>query len=56
MKVQQIFTGCLARGTYYIESEGEAAIVDARPISTLYGSFIGGLLFSMLKKEKSRNV
>lgn len=28
MKVEQIYTGCLAHGAYYIESNGEAAIVD----------------------------
>lgn len=28
MKIQQIYTGCLAHGAYYIESEGEVAIVD----------------------------
>lgn len=28
MEVKQIYTGCLAQGAYYIESEGEAAIVD----------------------------
>ena len=28
MKVEQIYTGCLAQGTYYIESNGEAAIID----------------------------
>ncbi|WPP49713.1 MBL fold metallo-hydrolase [Catalinimonas niigatensis] len=28
MKVEQIYTGCLAQGAYYIESEGEVAIVD----------------------------
>ncbi|MDX5437061.1 MAG: MBL fold metallo-hydrolase [Pontibacter sp.] len=28
MKVEQIYTGCLAQGAYYIESNGEAAIVD----------------------------
>ncbi len=28
MKVEQIYTGCLAQGAYYIESDGEAAIVD----------------------------
>ena len=26
--VEQIYTGCLAHGAYYIESNGEAAIVD----------------------------
>ena len=28
MKVQQIYTGCLAHGAYYIESNGEAAVID----------------------------
>ncbi len=28
MKVEQIYTGCLAEAAYYIESDGEAAIVD----------------------------
>ncbi len=28
MKIEQIYTGCLAQGAYYIESAGEAAIVD----------------------------
>lgn len=28
MKVEQIYTGCLSQGAYYIESNGEAAIID----------------------------
>lgn len=28
MKVEQIYTGCLAQGAYYIVSEGEAVIID----------------------------
>ncbi|MFB9121618.1 rhodanese-like domain-containing protein [Bergeyella porcorum] len=28
MKVEQIYTGCLAQGAYYIVSENEAAIID----------------------------
>ena len=28
MRVEHIYTGCLAQGAYYIESDGEAAIVD----------------------------
>lgn len=28
MKIEQIYTGCLAQGAYFIESEGEAAIID----------------------------
>ncbi|MBP2831499.1 MBL fold metallo-hydrolase [Aquimarina sp. U1-2] len=28
MKIEQMYTGCLAQGAYYIESNGEVAIVD----------------------------
>jgi glyoxylase-like metal-dependent hydrolase (beta-lactamase superfamily II)/rhodanese-related sulfurtransferase len=28
MNIEQIYTGCLAQGAYYISSQGEAAIVD----------------------------
>lgn len=28
MKIEQIYTGCLAQGAYYIESLGEVAIID----------------------------
>lgn len=28
MNVQQLYTGCLAQGAYYIESKGEVAIID----------------------------
>ena len=28
MKIEQIYTGCLSQGAYYIESAGEAAIID----------------------------
>lgn len=28
MKIEQIYTGCLAEAAYYIESEGEAVIID----------------------------
>lgn len=28
MKIEQIYTGCLAQGAYYITSNGEAAIID----------------------------
>lgn len=28
MKIEQLYTGCLAQGAYYIESNGEAAIID----------------------------
>lgn len=28
MKIEQIYTGCLAQGAYFIQSEGEAAVID----------------------------
>ena len=28
MKIEQIYTGCLSQGAYYIESNGKAAIID----------------------------
>ncbi len=36
MKVEQIYTGCLAHGAYYIESKGEAAIIDPLRDYTAY--------------------
>lgn len=28
MKIEQIYTGCLAQGAYYIQSDNEAVIID----------------------------
>ena len=28
MKIEQIYTGCLSQGAYYIVSDGEAIIID----------------------------
>ena len=28
MKVEQLYTGCLAEAAYYVESNGEAVIID----------------------------
>lgn len=28
MKIEQIYTGCLAHAAYYIENNGEVAIID----------------------------
>jgi len=28
MKLQQLYTSCLAQGTYYLQSEGEAVVID----------------------------
>ena len=28
MKIEQLYTNCLAHGAYYIMSDGEAAIID----------------------------
>lgn len=36
MKVEQIYTGCLAQGAYYIENNGEAAIIDPLREVALY--------------------
>ncbi|WP_394747155.1 MBL fold metallo-hydrolase [Spongiimicrobium salis] len=44
MIIEQMYTGCLAQGAYYIESQGEVAIID--PLREV-GPYI--------KKAKSRN-
>ncbi|MFT5859627.1 MAG: hydroxyacylglutathione hydrolase [Flavobacteriaceae bacterium] len=36
MKVEQLYTGCLAQGAYYIESNGEVAIIDPLREVTTY--------------------
>jgi len=36
MKIEQIYTGCLAEAAYYIESDGEAVIIDPLRESTPY--------------------
>ena len=37
MKIEQIYTGCLAQGAYYIESDGEAVVIDPlREVESLY--------------------
>jgi hydroxyacylglutathione hydrolase len=36
MKIEQIYTGCLAQGAYYIESKGEAAVIDPMRESSTY--------------------
>jgi hydroxyacylglutathione hydrolase len=28
MQIEQLYTGCLSQGAYYIESNGEAVIID----------------------------
>jgi glyoxylase-like metal-dependent hydrolase (beta-lactamase superfamily II) len=28
MRIEQIYTGCLAKAAYFIESNGEAAVID----------------------------
>ena len=33
MRIEQIYTGCLNKVTYYIESDGEVAIID--PLSQI---------------------
>jgi glyoxylase-like metal-dependent hydrolase (beta-lactamase superfamily II) len=36
MIIEQIYTKCLAQGAYYIESDGEAAIIDPLRAPTPY--------------------
>jgi len=36
MILEQIYTGCLAQGAYYLESEGEAAVIDPLRETTPY--------------------
>lgn len=36
MKIDQIYTGCLAQGAYYIESKGEVAIIDPLRETDIY--------------------
>ena len=36
MVVEQLYTGCLAEAAYYIESNGEAAIIDPLRETTPY--------------------
>lgn len=36
MKIEQIYTGCLAQGAYFIESDGEAVVIDPLRETTPY--------------------
>ena len=45
MKIEQIYTGCLSQGAYYVESDGEVAIIDPLRETETY--------LSKVKKEKS---
>ncbi|NBP30534.1 MAG: MBL fold metallo-hydrolase, partial [Flavobacteriia bacterium] len=36
MKIEQIYTGCLAQGAYYLVSQGEAVIIDPLRETTPY--------------------
>jgi hypothetical protein len=36
MYIEQLYTNCLAEAAYYIESEGEAAIIDPLRETTPY--------------------
>ncbi len=36
MRIEQIYTGCLSQGAYYVESEGEVAIIDPLRESSPY--------------------
>ena len=45
MKVEQIYTGCLAEATYFIQSSGEALVIDPLRETAPY-----------IKKAKENNV
>ena len=45
MHIEQIYTGCLAQGAYFIESNGEAAVIDPLRETEPY-----------IKRAKERNV
>ena len=45
MIVEQIYTGCLSQGSYYVESDGEAVIIDPLREVDQY-----------IEKAKSKNV
>ena len=45
MIIEQIYTGCLAQGAYFIESNGEAAVIDPLRETEPY-----------IKRAKERNV
>ena len=47
MIIEQIYTGCLAQGAYYIESNGEVAIID--PLREVQD------YIDRAKKNKARN-
>ena len=36
MNIEQIYTKCLAQGAYYIESNGEVAVIDPLRETTPY--------------------
>ena len=46
MRIEQIYTGCLSQGAYYVESEGEVAIIDPLRETETY--------LAKVKKEKSK--
>ena len=58
MNIQQIYTGCLAQGAYYIESNGEALIIFdkiklARTDETIAFIDYGKKLATLLMDKKS---
>ena len=46
MYVKQIYTGCLAQASYYVESQGEAIIIDPIRDNNLY--------LDVLKERKTK--
>ena len=48
MKIEQIYTGCLYQASYFIESNGESAVIDPLRESDIY--------LDKVKKTKSKLV
>ena len=46
MKIEQIYTGCLYQASYFIESNGESAVIDPLRESDIY--------LDKVKKTKSK--
>ena len=52
MKIEQIYTGCLSQGTYYIESNGEVAIIDPLREIDPYLKPIYDALYEMMPADR----
>ena len=57
LTIAGVLLGALGGYLYYVFvgcASGTCAITSSPTISTLYGAFMGGLLFSMLEKQTQK--